>query len=69
MTGEVTDPDEVLIDYGDDMWEQVVVAPARERETGLTRSKLTDVLRGRSSPRLATRQLVQLAIVNARRSF
>lgn len=30
-TGEVTDPDEVLIDYGDDEWEAVVLPILRER--------------------------------------
>jgi hypothetical protein len=46
-TGEVTDPDEVLIDYGDDAWEQLSLAVGRAmgirrlaRETGFDRSHL-----------------------------
>jgi len=44
-TGEVTDPDEVLIDYGDDAWERVVIPAGRliglrriSRETKIARA-------------------------------
>ena len=44
-TGEITDPDEVLIDYGDDSWERLVLPVGRAMgihtmalETGLARS-------------------------------
>lgn len=64
-TGEVTDPDEVLIDYGDDAWESLVVPVGRvmgirriARETGLDRSQLIDLFHGRSNPRPTARALV-----------
>jgi hypothetical protein len=64
-TGEVTDPDEVLIDYGDDAWERLVLPVGRRMgirtmalETGLARSKLINLFRGRSSPQAATRTVV-----------
>jgi hypothetical protein len=64
-TGEVTDPDEVLIDYSDDAWERLVLPVGRAMgirtmalETGLARSKLINLFQGRSSPQAATRALV-----------
>lgn len=73
-TGEAFDPEEVLTDYGDDEWEQVVVPAARAfgirrlaRDTGLARSKLTNALLCRSSPNLATRVAVTEAIRCAER--
>jgi hypothetical protein len=64
-TDEVTDPDEVLIDYGDDAWERLVLPVGRVMgictmalETGLARSMLIDLFQGRSSPQAATRALV-----------
>ena len=64
-TGEITDPDEVLIDYGDDRWESVILPLGRSmgvrrlaRETGLARSKLIELFRRRSAPRRATRTAV-----------
>ena len=63
--GEVIDPDEVLTDYGDDGWQQLVVPIGRlmgirrlARETGLDRSQLIDVFRERSLSRPATRELL-----------
>src|ERR1019366_8816710 len=64
-TGEVTDPDEILNDYGDDAWESLVLPVGRlmgirrlSRETGLDRSQLIDVFQGRSNPRPTARTLV-----------
>jgi len=61
-TGEVLELEQVLVDYGDDEWESVILPAARvfgvrrlARETGLARSKLAAVLRGYASPRLRTR--------------
>jgi hypothetical protein len=57
-TGEVTDPDEVLIDYGSDEWEAVVrpilrAATVTEvaRRAGMDRAGLSDYLRVRSPRR------------------
>ena len=68
-TGEVTDPDEVLIDYGDDEWEAVLLPVGRQvgirrlaREAGLARSKLIDLFHERASPRPATRARVKEAL-------
>lgn len=74
-TGEVTDPDEVLIDYGSDEWEAVVRPILRgttvtevARRAGMDRAGLSDYLRVRS-PRLPPAQtrakltLVALALV------
>ncbi len=67
-TGEVTDPEEVLIDYGDDGWEQRILPLGRAmgirrlaRETGLTRSKLINLFHGRARPRHRTAVLVAKA--------
>jgi hypothetical protein len=61
-TGEVTDPEEVLIDYGDDAWNHVVIPVARlmgvrrmARATGVSLSQVADLLHGRASPRPTTR--------------
>jgi hypothetical protein len=69
-TGEVIDPDEVLVDYGDDAWDRLVIPAARTmgirrlaRESGLARSKLIGLFKGRSSPHTATRVLVIEALV------
>jgi hypothetical protein len=64
-TGEVTDPEEVLIDYGDDAWEQLV-CPAGllmgirriARETQIAVSQVADLLDGCASPRPATREII-----------
>jgi hypothetical protein len=57
-TGEVTDPDEVLIDYGSDEWEAVVRPILRgatvtevARRAGMDRTGLSDYLRVRSPRR------------------
>src|ERR1017187_3177858 len=57
-TGEVTDPDEVLVDYGSDEWEAVVLQMLRgatvteiARRAGMDRAGLSDYLRLRS-PRI-----------------
>jgi hypothetical protein len=54
-TGEVTDPDEVLIDYGSDEWEAVVLPILRgatvtevAKRAGMDRAGLSDYLRVRS---------------------
>jgi len=64
-TGEVTDPDEVLIDYGDDAWEHLVIPVGRSmgirrihRESGLALSQVADLVHGRATPQLATRKLL-----------
>jgi hypothetical protein len=64
-TGEVIDPDEVLTNYGDDGWQQLVVPIGRlmgirrlARETGLDRSQLIEVFRARSLSRPATKELL-----------
>jgi hypothetical protein len=64
-TGEVTDPDEVLTDYGDDAWEQLVLPVGRfmgirriARVTRLDRSQLIEVFHGRAIARPTTRALV-----------
>jgi hypothetical protein len=69
-TGEVTDPDEVLIDYGDDAWERVVIPAGRliglrriSRETKIARSQLVDLFQGRARPQESTRELVTGAAV------
>ena len=56
-TGEVTDPDEVLIDYGSDEWEAVILPILRgatvtevARRAGMDRAGLSDYLRV-TSPR------------------
>ena len=58
-------PDEVLIDYGDDAWERLILPVGRAMgirtmalETGLARSKLINLFQGQSSPQAATRALV-----------
>jgi hypothetical protein len=70
-TGEVTDPDEVLIDYGDDAWESLVIPVGRlmgirrvARETSLDPSQLIDPFQGRSSTRSATRALVSETVAS-----
>jgi hypothetical protein len=57
-TGEVTDPDEVLIDYGSDEWEAVVLPILRSatvtevaRRAGMDRAGLSDYLRAGSRRR------------------
>jgi hypothetical protein len=53
-TGEVTDPDEVLIDYGDDEWEALPVlrgVTEVARRAGMARAGLSDYLRARSPRR------------------
>ncbi len=64
-SGEVLDPAEVLTDYGDDEWERLVAPAARlfgvrklARDTGLTRSKLTLLLRGHVRPHASTRAAI-----------
>ena len=64
-TGEVTDPDEVLIDYGDDTWDKLVLPVGRimgirrlARETGLDRSHLLDLFHATASPRAEVRAVV-----------
>jgi hypothetical protein len=55
----------VLIDYGDDAWERLILPVGRAMgirtmalETGLARSKLINLFQGQSSPQAATRALV-----------
>jgi hypothetical protein len=55
----------VLIDYGNDAWERLVLPVGRAMgirtmalETRLARSKLINLFQGRSSPQAATRALV-----------
>jgi hypothetical protein len=69
-TGEVTDPDEVLIDYSDDAWKGLVVPAGRmigmrqiSRETGIAWSQLVDLFLGRARPQDSTRELVTAAVV------
>lgn len=69
-TGEVTDPDEVLIDYGDHAWERVVIPAGRliglrrtSRETRIAWSQLVDLFQGRARPQESTRELVTAAVV------
>jgi hypothetical protein len=64
-TGEVTDPDEVLIDYDDDRWDHLVLPVGRimgirriARETGLDRSHLLDLFHAKASPRAEVREVV-----------
>ena len=64
-TGEVTDPDEVLIDYSDDAWERLVCPVGLlmgirriARETQIAVSQVADLLHGRASPRPATRAVI-----------
>ena len=64
-TGEVIDPDEVLINYGDDAWEHIVLPVGRaigirrvHRETGLALSHVADLLNGRALPRASTKTLL-----------
>ena len=64
-TGAVIDPDEVLIDYGDDEWEHFVRPLARQlgirrvaRETRLALSQVAHLVHGRATPRLRTRTLI-----------
>ena len=61
-TGEVTDPDEVLTDYGDDAWEHLVCPVGLlmgirrvARESQIALSQVADLLHGRAVPRPATR--------------
>ena len=68
-TGEVLDPDEVLTDYGDDAWENVVVPVARamrirrlHRATGLALSQISDLVHLRASPHPSTRARVKEAL-------
>jgi DNA-binding phage protein len=69
--GEVIEPDEVLVDAGDDAWECLVVPAARAmgirrlaRETGLARSKLTELFTGRAMPRCSTRDVVTAVVTH-----
>ena len=64
-TGEVTDPDEVLIDYGDDEWEHIVCPAGLQmgirllhRETGIALSQVSELLHLRASPYPSTRMLI-----------
>jgi len=64
-TGDVADPDEVLIDYSDDEWERLVCPAGRRigirrlsRATGLALSQIANLLSGRAVPRPATRELI-----------
>ena len=64
-TGEVTDPDEVMTDYGDDAWVRLVCPVARlmgvrkvHRETGIALSQVTELLSGRAVPRATTEALL-----------
>jgi hypothetical protein len=64
-TGEVIDPDEVLIDYGDDEWEGIVLPLGRamgtrrlQRATGLALSHVVDLLHERAWPRPSTKALL-----------
>ena len=66
--GEVTDPDEVLVDYGDDRWEAVVRRILRgatvteiARRAGMDRARLSDYLRRRSPRRPPTETLALLS--------
>jgi Cdc6-like AAA superfamily ATPase len=68
-TGEVIDPDEVLIDYGDDASERFVIPVARAmgvrrvaRETGIALSQVARILHGSSIPRLRTRSLLAATV-------
>ena len=68
-TGEVTDPDEVLIDYGDDAWERIVIPAGRVigmrqigRKTGIAWSQLVDLFQGRARPQESTRALVTATV-------
>jgi hypothetical protein len=68
-TGEVTNPDEVLTDYGDDRWEAVVrpilssVTVAEiGRKVGMDRAGLSDYLKASSSRRPPDRTRARLTI-------
>ena len=70
-TGEVTDPDEVLIDYGNDAWDRTIVPAARligmrriSRETKIAWSQLVDLFQGRARPRQSTREVVTAVVVS-----
>ncbi len=69
-TGEVLDPDEVLVDYGDDGWERVVIPAGRmiglrqiSRETRIAWSQLMDLFHGRARPHAITQALVTATAV------
>jgi hypothetical protein len=72
-TGEVTDPDEILIDYADDEWEAVVLPAARRfgvrrlhRASGVALSQLVDILQGKCcSPRQTTKEVIRESIHKA----
>lgn len=55
-TGEVFDPDEVLIDYGDDSWEVVVLPVLRDMGTGKVAAR-SGMERARVSEYLTRRRL------------
>ena len=64
-TGEVTDPDDVLVNYGDDTWAHLVLPVGRimgmrklATRSGLARSKLIDVFHARASPHPRSRMLI-----------
>jgi hypothetical protein len=66
-TGDVIDPDEVLIDYGDDEWEAIVLPALRgatvteiSRRVGMDRAGLSDYLRVRSPRRPPTSTATRL---------
>jgi hypothetical protein len=68
-TGEVIDPDEVLMDYGDDARERLLVSAAKligirrpHRETGITLSQVADLVNGHALPRGETRRRMVDAI-------
>jgi hypothetical protein len=64
-TGEVTDPDEILIDYGDDTWEHLIcpvgllIGMRRiARDSQIALSQVADILHGRASPQPTTRAVL-----------
>jgi hypothetical protein len=69
-TGEVTDPDEVLTDYGDDAWKRLIVPAAvkigirrMSRATGIALSQMVSVLHGRAAPRARTRAVITDTVI------
>lgn len=64
-TGEVIDAEDVLIDYGDDSWERLVLPYGKaigvrrlHRATGISLSQLSDLLNGRAMPQDRTRSRI-----------
>ena len=69
-TGDITNPDDVLTDYGDDAWDQLVRPVGllmgirrAARETRMSVSGVADLLNGRAKPHRATLAVFTEAVV------